>query len=397
MSADDAINPLVACGAASAANLTALRRWRLVLGRYADPALGSPVLTDAQCRCDGALDYLYGRELVKRGLRSSDAARSGPRGASLDASQLTALEWLGEIRDLFPASACEVIEGHALERYNMTELLTDPELLAGIEPSPQLLGALLMMRGRSDPVIEGKIRELARRVVEDIMRRLKPAVATALSGTRNRFASSPMKSMRNFDWRGTIRQNLKNYDAGRGVIIAEKLRFHARQRRRFPWTIVLCVDQSGSMMPSLIFSAVMAAIIAGLPSLELKLIVFDTSIVDLSDRVSDPVEVLLSVQLGGGTDIGRAVAYCETLIKQPSRTVFVLVSDFCEGGSPAKLVAAVRRLAEARVTLLGLAALDDRAVPDYDRAMGQRLANAGMQIAALTPEHFAQWLAKVIA
>ena len=298
---------------------------------------------------------------------------------------------------MFPASVCETIQGHALERYGMTDLLADPAFLSGVEPSPQLLGALLSMKGRADPAIQSKIRELARRVVEDIMRRLKPKVASALSGSRNRFTASPMKSMRNFDWRGTIRKNLKNHDAERGVIIAENLRFFSRQKRRFPWTIVLCVDQSGSMTASLIYSAVMAAIIAGLPSLSLKLVVFDTAIVDLSDKASDPVEVLLSVQLGGGTDIGRAVTYCEGLVTQPSRTVFVLVSDFHEGGSVQRLIAAVRRMAEARVTLLGLAALDERAKPDYDRAMAQRLADSGMKIAALTPEHFAVWLAGVIA
>jgi Mg-chelatase subunit ChlD len=374
------------------ADRAALRRWRLVLGRYAAGGLGNPQLTELDGRCDGALDYLYGRELAARGLEPG----GGDRHGSLDPSQLTALGWLGEVRDLFPASVCETIQGHALERYGMTDLLKDPAFLASIEPSAQLLGALLSMKGRADQAIQAKIRDLARRVVEDIMRRLRPKVESALSGTRNRFASSPMKSMRNFDWRGTIRQNLKNYDAERGIIVAEHLRFFSRQKRRFPWTIVLCVDQSGSMTASLIYAAVMAAIIAGLPSLNLKLVVFDTSIVDLTDKASDPVEVLLSVQLGGGTDIGRAVTYCEGLITQPSRTILVLVSDFYEGGSAQRLTAAVRRLAEARVTLLGLAALDDRAKPDFDRAMAQRLADNGMKIAALTPEHFAVWLADAI-
>jgi len=364
-----------------------LRRWRLMLGRYADEGLNRPRLSTLDGRCDAALAYLYDRESSGRGHQ---------RAGTLDPSQVTALGWLSELRELFPASVRETIESHALERYGMTGLLEDPEVLAGITPSAQLLGAMLQLKGRANPQVEAQIRALARRVVEDIMRRLKPAVSSALSGTRNRFATSPMKSMRNFDWRGTIRHNLKNWDAERKVVVAERLRFHARERRRFPWTIVLVVDQSGSMAPSLIYSAVMAAIIAGLPSLRLKLVVFDTGIVDLSDRVSDPVEVLLSVQLGGGTDIGRALAYSETLIEQPSRTVLVLVSDFCEGASPARLIAAVRRLAEARVKLLGLAALDERAKPDYDRAMAARLADAGMQIAALTPEHFADWLAGVI-
>jgi Mg-chelatase subunit ChlD len=366
----------------------ALRRWRLVLGRYAERGLRQPHLTSLERRADQALDYLYGRELEGRGLKSRDG--------TLDPSQLTALGWLGEVRELFPASVCETIQGHALDRYGMGELLKDPALLAGVTPSPDLLKALMMLKDRADPAVHAKIAEIARRVVDDIMRRLKSKVETALTGTRNRFASSPLKNIRNFDWRRTIRDNLKNYDPERRRLVVERLRFHARSRRRFPWTIVLCVDQSGSMASSVIYAAIMAAIIAGLSSLKLHLVVFDTAIVDLTERASDPVEVLLAVQLGGGTDIGRAVTYCETLITQPGRTVFVLVSDFCEGASPARLIAAIRRLAEARVKLLGLAALDDRAVPDFDRVMGQRLADIGMKVAAMTPEHFAGWLAEVI-
>jgi Mg-chelatase subunit ChlD len=370
----------------------ALRRWRLVLGRYSEAGLRQPQLTEVELRADRALDYLYGRELDRRGLRTQHGGRHG----SLDPSQLTALGWLSEVRELFPAHAYETIQGHALDRYGMSELLKDPELLAGITPSEDLLKSLMTLKDRADPAVQAKIREIARKVVDDIMRRLKARVETALSGTRNRFASSPLKNIRNFDWRRTIRENLKNYDSERRVLVAERLRFHARSRRRFPWTIILCVDQSGSMVSSVIYSAVMAAIIAGLPSLKLHLVVFDTAIVDLTDRASDPVEVLLSVQLGGGTDIGRAVTYCEQLIQQPTRTILVLVSDFYEGASPARLIAAVRRLAEARVTLLGLAALDERAVPDFDRGMAGRLADVGMKIAALTPERFAEWLAEVI-
>jgi hypothetical protein len=140
----------------------------------------------------------------------------------------------------------------------------------------------------------------------------------------------------------------------------------------------------------------MAGILAGLPMVRVKLVVFDTSIVDLSDRVDDPVEVLMSVQLGGGTNIGQALNYCETLVENPHRTILALVSDFCEGGSPEVMFAACRRLREAGVKLLGLASLDQSASPIYDHNMADQLADVGMEIAALTPKHFAEWLAKVI-
>lgn len=369
-----------------------LRRWRLVLGRYAEGPLGGAGLSGQDRRMDRALDYLYGRELAERGLRAS----RGPRAGSLDLTQLTPLHWLGEVRALFPQSVYETIQGHAIDRYEMHELLNDPRALESLEPNRDLLKSLVAFKGRANPAVREKIRALARRVVEEVIQRLRPRVQRALSGAPNRFRRSQLRAMQNFDWRATIRENLRHYDTERRALIAQRLRFYGRVRRRLPWTVILCLDQSGSMLDSVIYTAVMAAILAGLPSMRLHLVVFDTSVVDLSDQIEDPVEVLMSVQLGGGTDIGQAVRYCEQLVTQPRRTVFVLVSDLCEGAPVPSLVAAVRRLAEARVTLLGLAALDDRAEPDYDRGVAERLSAAGMHIAALTPDRFADWLGEVI-
>ncbi len=206
-----------------------------------------------------------------------------------------------------------------------------------------------------------------------------------------------MAIAQNFDAMGTVRRNLKNFDLQRRQLVIEQARFFERNTRRLPWDIILCIDQSGSMTDSVIHSAVLAGILAGLPAFRVKIVVFDTSVVDLSDHVDDPVEVLLKVQLGGGTDIAQAVRYCSQLVENPHRTVLALVTDFCEGGSPGELVRAVRKLAEARVKLLGLAALDGEAQPIYDRQMAERLTACGMEIAALTPQRLAQWLAKVIS
>ncbi|MEN3747956.1 VWA domain-containing protein [Sphingomonas sp. HF-S3] len=372
-----------------------LRRWRLALGRYADRSLPAHGMSGAERRADRALDYLYAREMERRGLRRSrsDTGRSG----SLDPSQLTPLGWLGELRDLFPLSVCETVQAHAIDTLGMRELLSDPAVLDALEPNRDLLKALIAFKGAADPGMREKIREVTRKIVEDIVRRLRPRVEAALAGRPNRFRRSQLKSMQNFDWRGTIRDNLKNWDAERGVIVADRLRFHGRSRRRLPWTIILCVDQSGSMLASTIYSAVMASILTALPAVEVKLIVFDTAIVDLSSEAHDPVEVLMSVQLGGGTNIAAAMEYCETLITQPSRTVFVLVSDFEEGGSVSHMLAATRRMAAARVTMLGLGALSDDAAPIYDRRMAERLVASGMQVSALTPDRFAEWIGGVIA
>jgi Mg-chelatase subunit ChlD len=368
----------------------AIERWRLMLGRTSEGRLGGNALGPGGERIDRVLGYLYGREQTGRGVRD------GQRHGTLDPSQLTALQWLGEVRDLFPSDVYETIQGHALDRYGMRELLTDPQVLETLTPNIDLLKSLMALKGHVDPRVLAQVRGIARRVVDDIMQRLRSHVVRALSGRRNRFEASPHKVMRNLDWRGTIRRNLKSYDRERRVLVPERVRFFSRARRRFPWTVILCIDQSGSMASSVIYSAVMAAIISGLPSLRLHLLVFDTAVVDLTDRASDPVEVLLTVQLGGGTDIGSAVAYCERLIVQPSRTLLVLVTDFFEGASPARLIQVVRRLAEARVRMLGLAALDEAATPDFDRALAKQLAEQGMQIGAMTPLNFAEWLAEAI-
>ena len=331
------------------------RRWRLALGSYADRSLGG-CLGEGDARVDAVLDRVYGEAYRQRGLRRGlEKERKSRRGGS-EASRLAVPDWLGQMRTLFPRSVCDVVQGHAIARFGMTDILKDEKALAELRPDPALLGALMAFKGRADPGVAAPAKDIA--------------------------------------WTDTIRRNLKHYDPERRAIIAANMRFHGRVRRHLPWTVVLCVDQSGSMAASVIYAAVMAAILAGLPAVVVKLVVFDTGIVDLSGQVADPVEVLMSVQLGGGTDIGRAMAYCETThVTTPERTILVLVSDFCEGAAPGPLLATVRRLAGARVTLLGLAALDEAARPDFDRDMAKQLAAAGMHVAALTPEHFADWIA----
>ena len=194
---------------------------------------------------------------------------------------------------MFPQSVCETVQAHAIDNLGMSELLSDPKVLDALEPNKDLLKSLIAFKGSADPTMREKIREVTRQVVEDIVRKVRPRVEAALAGRPNRFRRSQLKSMQNFDWRATIRDNLRNWDAERKAIIADRLRFHGRSRRLLPWTIILCVDQSGSMLASTIHAAVMASILTALPSVEVKLIVFDTSIVDLSSEAHDAVEVLM--------------------------------------------------------------------------------------------------------
>jgi Mg-chelatase subunit ChlD len=369
------------------------RRWRLVLGRYAGDTLGQDALDRDDVQMDLALDYLYGREYEGK----VRGPAGGGRGAGLDPTSIRALDWLERSRKLFPRDVFERVQAHALDRYGLKELLDDPATLLSLEPNQDLARTLLRMRGRMNAATLDAVRTVIRKVVEDITRTLRNDFVNALHGRRNRFRRSAVASAQNFDWRATIRANLKHYDPARGRLLIERPTFNARVRRQLPWDVILCVDQSGSMLDSVMYSAIVAGILASLPAVRVRLVVFDTSVVDLTHLAHDPVQVLLTVQLGGGTDIGRAVQYCERLVEAPQRTVLALVSDFMEGAAPGPLLAAVRRLAEARVKLLGLAALDAAAQPVYDRAMAQRLADRGMQVAALTPTHFAQWLAEVMA
>lgn len=364
------------------------RRWRLVLGRYADQQLPGGA---GDAALESTLSYLYDREYAARGHR-----RARGSGGSLDPSAITALNWLGRARSLFPTSTLERMQRDAIGRYGINELLTDPVAVEGLEPSVELATALLRSRGRLDPATAVGVRAIIAKVVEEILARLRPRFATSLTGSRARHLRSPHASLRNFDWRRTIEANLGNVDPATGRMMVDQVRFMARQRRsNLAWEVIILVDQSGSMANSVLHSAVSAAILAGLPGISVRLVLFDTSLVDVSHLATDPVEVLMTSQLGGGTDIARAVGYAEKLVSQPTRTVIALISDFEEGGSVSALVATVRRLAGSGVRMLGLASLAAEGEPWYDPTVAARLAGAGMEVAAMTPDRFAEWLAEV--
>ena len=364
------------------------RRWRLALGRYAKRQLGD--LSKQDAGMEQTLDYLYGREYENRGVHFD----KGP--GSMDPTQMSAINWLGKARSLFPESVFKVLQEHALDKYELTELLNDNKTLESLEPNQEALKVLLSFHGRSEPEVKDKLREIANKVIQDIVKRLKADVERSFSGQKNHFLRSNLASSANFDWRKTLQLNLKTYDPDRKRIIAEQLRFNSRQRRHLPWRIILCVDQSGSMTDSIIHSAVMAAILGGLPGVSVKMVLFDTSIIDVSDKLTDPLDTLLSVQLGGGTNIGKAVAYCEQYVEDPERTVFALISDFCEGASPRALIASIARLAEARVKLIGITALDDVNAGLFDENIASKAVTLGMNVGTMTPDKFAEWLAGIM-
>ncbi|MER5865026.1 VWA domain-containing protein [Kitasatospora sp. NPDC002040] len=367
-----------------------LERWRLILGAPAERHTG-PLDAEAGAR-DAALEWLYGRdeEQLRRGVRR------GPREGGDGPSAVTAVDWLDDVHRLFPKETVERLERDAVERYGIHEIVTDPTVLERIEPSPTLLRAVLRTRHLMNPEVLGLARRIVEAVVRQLMERLAPEVRRSFTGSRSA-RPSRVPLARDFDFRATVRANLKHYQPAERRLLIEQPRFHSRTSRYLEqWELVLLVDQSGSMVDSVIHSAVTAACLWGLPGLRTHLVAFDTAVVDLTSDVTDPVELLMRVQLGGGTDIARAVDYGAGLITRPRRAIVALISDFYEGGDPHRLVRSVRALVEQGTTVLGLAALDEQADPVYDRELAQRLADVGAQVGAMTPGRLAAFVAERI-
>ena len=374
------------------ADALTLARWRLVLGQFAEDNLnGALAGADGYAKMDRALDFLYGREYSRRGVRQ--APGEGGSGGSV----LTMPAWIRDVRELFPQESCEIITRHALERYNMTDLVTDAETLAKLEPSYDLLKAVLTFKGMMKGAVLEVARKIIRQTVDELRRKLESELKPVLSGRLDRQRRTRFKNARNLDLRRTVRANLATWDRARKKLLAHDLYFRARVQRHLPWHIILVVDCSGSMIDSVIHSAVMAGIFSALPSVKVSVLAFDTSVVDLSHDVDDPVELLMSVQLGGGTNIAGALATGASLVEQPTRTIIVLVTDFGEGGSPIPLVSTIRKLRGDGVRVLGLAALDEHATPMFDRAIAAACADAGAEVAAMTPKHLAEWVGRVLS
>jgi hypothetical protein len=370
---------------------TELERWRLVLGEPGQSVMAGEQLSGAGAGRDAALDWLYGRDedLERRGIRQTRHGGDGP-------SVVTTVDWLDDITTLFPKETIERLQRDAVERYEIHDVVTDPAVLARIEPNPTLLKAVLRTKHLMNP----DVLLLARRIVEAVVRQLVEKLATevrhAFSGARSRSASR-FKVARNFDIRRTLRANLGRYRPDERKVYVETAYFVSRTRRHLDqWQVILLVDQSGSMTDSVIHSAVTAACLWGLPGVKTHLVAFDTAVVDLTSDVDDPVELLMKVQLGGGTDIAKAVAYGAGLIEQPRRTILALISDLYEGGDSARLIQLVRDVAGQGTKVLCLAALDEAADPAFDREMGERLAAVGAAVGAMTPGQLAAFVAEQV-
>ncbi len=369
-----------------------LNRWRLILGKNAEGHIdfqGTESETDLFMSMESTLDFLYDMEYGDDIMR---AGRSGGSGASVP----QAAKWIEKVRRLFPKRTVEILEKQALDHFGLTELLTDKKVLSQMQPNMDLLKTVMQYKHlmKSDVLIEA--RRIIRKVVEELTEKLKSELRRSLIGKLNRNLPSNVRSMRNLDIKKTIRRNLKNYDKEQNEIILKNVYFSSRTKKYNKWRVIIAVDESGSMLDSVIYSAVMAGIFAKLPMIETRLIIFDTAVVDLSGYADDPVEVLMGVQLGGGTDINNAVSYCESLCNNPYETIFVVVTDLYEGGNPGYLLKTCSDIISSGSRMVFLTALDREANPAYDVNLGQKIADMGAFVGAMTPEQLGDYIGKMI-
>ncbi len=372
--------------------MTALNRWRLVLGGLSDQSLsfgGDEQTISSFQSMEQLLDYLYSRA------KGDDVRQE--RSGSLDDSVINAVEWITKVRELFPDSTAEVLEKHALEKFEMTELLTDNKVLERMKPDISLLKTILQLKHLMKGKVLETAKKIAKEVAEQIRKKLENDVRRSVLGRLDRNSSSPVHSARNLDIKKTIRRNLKNYDNESGQLILKDIYFSNRVKRFSNRRIIIAIDESGSMLGSVIHSAVMAQIFSSLPFAEVKLVIFDTKIVDLSEYADDAAQTIMSVQLGGGTDIGNALGYCEQLISTPSKTYVLVVTDLYEGGPEERLLNISKNIITSGAKLNFLTALDEEAHPVYDKILGQKLADMGAFVGALTPNELGNYIGRMFS
>ena len=348
------------------------RRWRLVLG--SDDPQSAHTLSPEDLAMDRSLQALYGEA-------------EGGRSAGLGGSAPNVARWLGDIREYFPSSVVQVMQKDALDRLGLQQMLLEPEMLKAVEPDVHLVATLLSLNRIMPNKTKATARIVVRKVVDELEQKLAQPLRQAVAGSLSRAVRNRRPRHNEIDWLRTIRANLKHYQPEyQTVIPATRIGFGRKgQALR---DIVLCIDQSGSMAPSVVYASVFAAVLASIKAVSTQVVVFDTAIVDLTPLLADPVDVLFGTQLGGGTDINRALAYCQNLVQRPQETIFVLISDLYEGGNNAEMLKRAAALVASGVQLIVLLALDDHGAPSYDQRNAAQLAAMGAPCFACTPDLF---------
>lgn len=354
-----------------------LRRWRLALGEE------STDLSEKDQRLSTALSALYN-------ISSQSKGRGG-----LGASAPRVSRWLGDIREFFPTPVVQVIQKDAFERLNLKSLMLEPEFLSTLEADVHLVADLMSLGGAIPEKTKETARMVVRKVVNELLTRLEHKTVETVGGAINRAQRTRRPKHADIDWGRTILANLRHYQEEHNTIVPETLvGYQRRARTRANLDhVMLCVDQSGSMASSVVYASIFAAVLASLPGLSTQLVCFDTSIVDLTEQLSDPVEVLFGVQLGGGTDINAALAYCEQHIEHPAKTHLILISDLYEGGKAESMLARVAALKQSGVKVIALLALSDDGHPAYNSDHAVKIASMHCPVFGCTPDQFPDLMA----
>jgi hypothetical protein len=358
---------------------TSLRKWRLILGGEQNDGTAYS-LSGADIRIDEALTSLYDGEC--RGGLGSSAPRVN--------------RWLGDIREFFPNTVVRVMQQDAIKRLNLQSLLLEKEMLESVEADVHLVATLMTLSRAIPEKTKATARQVVKKVVDELLKKLSAPMHQAVAGALNRSSKSRRPRHNEIDWKSTIEKNLKHYQPGYKTIIPE-VRIGFGRKRKAMKEVVLCLDQSGSMGTSVIYSGIFGSVMASIPALQTKMVVFDTAVADLTDELQDPVDLLFGVQLGGGTDIQRALAYCQQIITRPSDTVLLLITDLCEGGSNDEMQKKAAALVQSGVQLIVLLALNDDGAPAYDHNNAQFLSNLGVPVFACTPDKFPDMMAAALS
>ena len=355
-----------------------LTKWRLILGKQADPSVSVP-LEGEMMGMDGVLDALY------------DSDRTGGLGSSSPNIN----RWLGDIRRYFPTSTVQLMQKDALERLNLNQMLLQPETLENLQPDVNLVATLLNLNKAMPQNTRETARMVVKKVVDDLEKRLAQPLREAIRGALNRAVRNRRPKYNEIDWNQTIRANLKNYQADLKTIIPEHLIGRGRKGQSLK-NIILLVDESGSMATSVVYASIFGAVMATLRAVKTHIVVFDTEVVDLTAELKDPIDLLFGTQLGGGTDIHKALTYTEGLIQNPSDTILLLISDLFEGGNESEMLKKAMSIRQSGVTFIALLALSDQGKPSFDKGVAAKFAAMDIPSFACTPDRFPDLMAAAI-
>ena len=367
-----------------------LNRWRLILGSFSNLEIDNEY-----SEIDETLNFLYDREYTQNGGYSLDNFNNS--NSSKEKSALTIPKWISKVKKLFPKETVEIMQKQALEKYKLTEILTDENILKEIEPDIELLKNILTFKDMMSQNVKKLAYDIVKKTLEEIKNKMEVEIKKVFYGKKLTNSNTTNKIFKNLDIKKTIRYNLKNYDIKNKTIFTDKLFFNQNIKEYNPYNIIILIDESGSMLDSVIYSSIMASIFANLPYLSIKLVIFDISVVDLSEHIKEPIDILFKVQLGGGTNIAQALEYAKKITFAPDKTIVLLISDLFDSNDYKLMYKNANDIIESGSKLIILTALDYNANSIYDKEAARYFSKIGAKVGALTPSKLSKWISDIIS